>query len=459
MATIQKRGNNYRIRVSAGYDSTDKQIIKSFTWSPTAGMTAKQIEKELNRVTVEFETRVKSGQYLDGNIKFCDFAEKWLADYAEKQLAPATVVSYRRYLKRTNAAIGHIHLCALQPHHLIEFYNNLAEDNIREDTKCAAVADLNAIFKEHKISRKAFAQENHVSERIICYACQGKNIARTSAAAICKGLELKFSDAFKVTGSGKISDNTILHYHHLICSILTTAVRWQVIFSSPADRVKSPHFDRKEAQCLNEEQAALMVDLLVAEPIQYRTAILLLLLSGMRRGEACGLEWGDVYFTDHVISIARTGQYLPGKGIITKLPKNKCSIRTIKLPVEVFDMLTEYRAWQTSERLKLGDQWQNSNRLFTAWNGAPMNPDTLTQWFEGFIKRHPELPPIHLHNLRHTNASLMIAAGTNVKTVSKRLGHTTTTTTETIYQVAFQSADEKAADAVGSFLKPKAEKA
>ena len=91
MATIKKRGNSYLIRVSCGYDMQGKQIVHSMTWKPEAGMTVKQMEKEVQKQAVLFEEKCKSGLYLSSNIRFADFAEKWLTDYAEKQIGRAHV--------------------------------------------------------------------------------------------------------------------------------------------------------------------------------------------------------------------------------------------------------------------------------------------------------------------------------------------------------------------------------
>lgn len=78
MPTIQKRGDTYRIRVSAGYDSAGKQIMKSTTWKPAPGMTQKQIEKELDRQAVLFEERVRSGTAADSSMKLATFADLWM---------------------------------------------------------------------------------------------------------------------------------------------------------------------------------------------------------------------------------------------------------------------------------------------------------------------------------------------------------------------------------------------
>ena len=86
----------------------------------------------------------------------------------------------------------------------------------------------------------------------------------------------------------------------------------------------------------------------------------------MRRGELCGLEWRDIEFENNMIQIERASQYLPGKGIYTKEPKNNSSKRVIKIPQQAFDMLREYRLWQQQERLKMRDAWVETGRLFSA---------------------------------------------------------------------------------------------
>ena len=75
MATIEKRNNSYRITVACGYDIGGKQIRRRMTYTPEKGMTAKQIEKEVQRQAVLFEEKCQNGNVLDGNIKFADFAD------------------------------------------------------------------------------------------------------------------------------------------------------------------------------------------------------------------------------------------------------------------------------------------------------------------------------------------------------------------------------------------------
>lgn len=188
----------------------------------------------------------------------------------------------------------------------------------------------------------------------------------------------------------------------------------------------------------------------------------------MRRGELLGLEWKDIDFDNKLIHIYRTSQYISSLGIITKDTKNVTSERTIKLPDNAFKLLSEYRKYWLEMKFKMGDLWQsqiivtyidgkqelvNNDRLFIKDDSTPMNPDSLTSWTDKFIKKY-NLPKFSPHSLRHTNASLLIANGVNIPTVSKRLGHANVNTTTKIYSHAIQSADEKASDILEEKLNP-----
>jgi len=117
----------------------------------------------------------------------------------------------------------------------------------------------------------------------------------------------------------------------------------------------------------------------------------------------------------------------------------------MKLSRLAFSLLLEYKEWQDSQREKLGDQWKETDgRIFTGDDGGKIHPDSLTRWFKTFIKKHGFSDDIHLHSLRHTAASLMIADGINIVTVSKRLGHAQVSTTSDIYAHMIKAADEKA---------------
>ena len=454
MATIQKRGSSYKIVVSCGYDLNGKQLRRTMTWTPPEGMTKRQTDKELNRQATLFEEKCRTGQVLDGSIKFADFAEKWFKDYAEKQLRPTTVARYRLLMPRINAAIGHIRLDKLQPHHLMEFYDNLSEAGVREDARYHSTIDFKSLLKKRNIAKRDFAKQAGVSVYVLDSVTRGDNISATSANKILAALQLPLEKVFSpAAGKNRLSVSTVLHHHRLISSMLSAAVKWQVIFSNPCGRVALPKNKRQEAAYLDEEQTARLLTALNQESTQYQVIVKLLLYTGMRRGELCGLEWKDIDFERALIFIRRSSLYLAGKGVFEDETKNETSERCMKVSADVITMLRSWRAEQSRERLRLGDQWQDTDRLFTSWNGAPIRPDVISSWFHKFVNKN-ELPPIHIHSLRHTNATLLIAAGTNLQTVAKRLGHANTTTTSKIYAHAIKSADEAAAETLQDILHP-----
>ena len=117
----------------------------------------------------------------------------------------------------------------------------------------------------------------------------------------------------------------------------------------------------------------------------------------------------------------------------------------------VCQLLIEYRKYQDKLREEAGDQWEETDRLFTQWNGKPIYPDTITDWFHKFLARS-ELPKVTLHSLRHSNATLMIAEGVDIRTVSNRLGHAQTSTTLNIYTHALKSRDRDVAEKLDEAL-------
>lgn len=192
-------------------------------------------------------------------------------------------------------------------------------------------------------------------------------------------------------------------------------------------------------------------------PTQYSVLVQLALLTGARRGELCALRWLDVDLEKGTIAINRTLQTIPGKGSVFNAPKTRRSRRCIKVGPDCVALLTEYRQAQRAERFKIGSAWvrhveiegklAENDLLFTRWNGAPIDPDCVSQWFARFVRKHG-LPAVHFHSLRHSNASLMIAAHVPVTTVSGRLGHAQTSTTLNIYADCIRSSDAAAADAL-----------
>ena len=377
MASITKRGDSYRIRVSAGYDVAGKQIVRTMTWTPPPGLTKRQIEKELERQKVLFE----ESNITATAIKFQTFSEQWFKDYASHKIRASTLVRYHQLEKRVYAAIGHLRIDKITTRHIQTFINNLCD--------------------------------------------KGAN---------------------QITGD-PLSSKTVRHYLSFISSILTYATKTGVIKENPCRNVFLPPVKTKPRDIYTLEEAQQFLDLLKIEPLMYQVFFSLAIFAGFRRSELLGLEWKDIDFDNHIITICRSSLYTKEKGIYTDDTKTDSSHRSLKLPADIFELLREYRIEQNQRRLQLGDQWHDCDRLFTAWNGNPMNPNTPYSWYDRFCKR-VGIRRISIHSFRHLNASLLIDSGATVRTVSAALGHSQTSTTLNIYAHSFAVAQAKASEAI-----------
>lgn len=258
-------------------------------------------------------------------------------------------------------------------------------------------------------------------------------------------------DGMHKQSGGKLSPGTIHTYHRVLSAILFRAVKWGYISANPAARADLPSLKNRKAAYLDEPDARRLLELLHDEPIRWRTMITFDLLSGLRRGELLGLRWGDIDTEAQTIMINQTSNYLPNRGVYIDTPKSSTSNRPLRLSQSAFTLLMEYKAWQDKQREACGDAWRDKDdRIFTADDGAPVFPDSISQWFTKFVKRVC-LPKVTVHSLRHTYASLMIADGVPLVVVSSQLGHAQPSTTANIYAHVIASAEAKAAQTFDKF--------
>ena len=166
MANITKRENkkgevSYLIRVFVDEKKNGKQTVKSMTYKPEPSMKQRQIDKELNKRVLEFETKIKSGlSAFDGTVKFEEYAAAWLES---AQLAFKTHQRYVSLLARINAAMGHIKLQNLQSRHLEALYKNLAEDGIKDKGSYAIAVGLDEVIRAKGLNRGKLASMANIA--------------------------------------------------------------------------------------------------------------------------------------------------------------------------------------------------------------------------------------------------------------------------------------------------------
>jgi len=452
MATIEKRGKSYKIIVSKGYDINGRQIRERMTWIPDPKMTPRQIEKELNRQATLFEERIRCTNTVNSNIRLVDFTDLFLKNYASTNLKAKSVYNYQEKMARINLALGHIKLKDLKPGHIASFYSNLQEKGMRGKELAQINIDFSEWMKDRNTYPTALSRETGIS--IWSYNClkRGQPIELKTGETIATALDIPYKTLFTTTRDmTPLKPGTIHSYHRVLSAVLFRAVKWGYINENPASRADLPSNAHRKAAYLDEPDARRLLELLRDEHIKWRTIMTFDLLSGLRRGELAGLRWQDVDSENQTITINQTSNYLPKRGVYVDTPKTANSNRPLRLSRSAFLLLQEYKHWQDAQREKLGDAWEDQDgRVFTTDSGAPLFPDSISQWFTKFIKRSG-LPKVTVHSLRHTYASLMIAEGTPLVAVSHQLGHVQASTTANIYAHVIKSAEAKAAQTFDKF--------
>lgn len=451
-----RTGVSYKITVTKGRDLNGKQIRHYKTWVPERGMTKRQIDKEVQRVAYEFEQELDLGYVADNRQTFAAYAEYVLQQKERGGAKFRTLDRYRELLERINPAIGHLKLTDIRPQHLNAFYANLGEAGIStKGDKAQTRVDLYATMKDKHITRTQLAAESGVSASTITTACQGKKINLGSADVIAKALGAKTKTLFDIyKAEGKLASKTILEHHRLIRTILGQAEKEMLVPYNAAAKATPPKSDQKDVNYFQVDDVVRIREALEQEPLKWKVATHLLLITGCRRGEIMGLRWSKVDFENNQLRIDTNLLYSPKRGVYEDTTKTR-TVRFVKIPAETMALLREYRAWYDELREANGDRWHDTDFLFVKDNGEPMIPDGITAWLRKFSMRH-DLPHINPHAFRHTMASILINSGADVVSVSKRLGHKKVSTTTDIYSHIIQEADEQASECLADvMLRPK----
>lgn len=251
----------------------------------------------------------------------------------------------------------------------------------------------------------------------------------------------------KRTGMG-LSQKTIIEHHRVISSIFSQAVKEQLVPSNIAQRATPPKNPKKEMDAFEAEEVQAILRALESEPLKWQVMTHLLIATGARRGEIMGLRWKNVDWDNHRLYLCENRVYTPKSGAISTTLKTGEN-RYVSISLAVLDLLKRWQSEQAEFYKFLGIT--PSDYVLTADDGQPMHPDSPTDWLAKFAKRH-DLPPIHPHKFRHTQASLLISEGVDILTVSKRLGHAKVSTTLDIYSHALAKSDEKASDTLDSLI-------
>jgi integrase len=242
-----------------------------------------------------------------------------------------------------------------------------------------------------------------------------------------------------------LAARTIGHAHRVLHRGLARAVSLEIVSRNVAHAVPPPKVEAIEIAILSATKIGDVLAKLEGHPLHSVAAFAL--GTGIRRGELCGLAWGSLDLDAAIVRIERSLEETAA-GLRIKPPKTRYGRRAISLPSGVVEIMRVHRRAQAKQRLQLGfGRPSADDYVFTLPDGSLYAPDKLSRdW--GNVVRDRKLPRVMFHALRHSHASALIAAGLDVVTVSRRLGHGSPAITLTVYAHKFASKDTAVAEAI-----------
>lgn len=245
---------------------------------------------------------------------------------------------------------------------------------------------------------------------------------------------LHLNQLFTKMGSGAPTKKVVKAVLHNVFKI---AVKEGLLASNPVEGMETLRAKQREIRPLTSEEIKKLLETAKYYPPFYH-ALKLALETGMRRGEIFGLHWDDIDFKESTITVRRIVTHAGGKQVIST-PKTEKSRRTISVSPPLLSELLSLRK-------------KDCDIVFSNQEDTYISVFSVSSRFRTLLKHSGLRRDIRFHDLRHTNATMLIAAGVNMKTVSTRLGHSSITITLDRYAHAVKEEDRKAAEIMNNNL-------
>ncbi len=249
-----------------------------------------------------------------------------------------------------------------------------------------------------------------------------------------------------------LSGTTVLHHHRMLNKAMVDAVKkYRLLATNPIDGVEAPKATKYKASVLNTEEVQLLFKALEGDKLEVSIKVMLFL--GLRRGELLGLKWEDVDYNNKTITIQRNlirgGD--TGVELYLKDPKTEDSTRTIVLSENIIELLKKHQEEQKELISKQESIYKDEGFIFCNDDGSNIDPSNFSHRFGAFIKKH-KLKHIRLHDLRHTNATMMLLSNVPAKVASERLGHSNVSITLDLYSHVIDEMKQEATNKIDDIL-------
>jgi integrase len=368
-------------------------------------------EKQANDALAEAISQAASGVRADDrNTKTADYLKRWLG-WHESEVKPRTLDSYKEaFALYWIPALGHIRLGDLRESHVRDTHaamrrlNTPAEAEDRSDlTRRLAEARATREGKRYRRKPLTEARIRRVTAPLV------------TALGDCKALPV--NPAAGIGGKPK-----------KVRPLLWTAPRveqWRRTAERPAP-----------VMVWTREQAGAFLDSIADDRLY--ALFHLAAYYGLRRGEMAGLDWANLDLASRRLHV---------RGDV----KSDDSDRIIVIDPDTAAVLEAWRERQLFEALEWGDAWTDSGRVFTREDGTPLRPGWISEHFKTLWGR-AGLPSVRFHDLRHGSATMLRAAGVDIKVISATLGHSRTSFTDDVYVSVAEEMQDAAATAIAAFV-------
>ncbi|MHB2018686.1 MAG: tyrosine-type recombinase/integrase [Candidatus Xenobia bacterium] len=255
-----------------------------------------------------------------------------------------------------------------------------------------------------------------------------------------------------LTESG-LSPKTVRNAHVVLSSALKQAVRWHMLSFNPAQGAELPRQAKREMPALSTEQAQRFIESALSHP--HGVVYIVALATGMRPEEYLAIQWPDLNLTTGAIRIRRTLFRPRGGGWRFEECKTEKSRRTVMLPKDLLPILRHHRKEQLEHRLRMGDRYETHELVFASEFGTPLERCNLNRRYFKPILAAAGLSNMRPYDLRHSCATLLLAANKSPKIVSEMLGHASIVLTLDTYSHVLPTMQQDAADALNEMLFPR----